>query len=92
MEQFKKLLAKCKCSVALEVNGHRDNYQTAEQRLEDFDDLELTEDLDAEVRRKMIETNTIVDLHFYPDTPIGFFKILHYDLDLALAEALSCFD
>lgn len=35
----------------------------------------------------MIETNTIVELQFYPDTPIGFYRVYYCDLDAALDEA-----
>ena len=38
----------------------------------------------------MIETDTIVVLQFYPDTPIGSYSIWHHDLDAALDAALSC--
>ena len=37
----------------------------------------------------MIETNTIIDLQFYPHTPVGSYQIYHYDLDKALDEALE---
>jgi hypothetical protein len=50
------------------------------------------EDLSLEVKQKMIELDTIVDLHFCPDSPVGHYRILHYDLELALDAALKCFD
>jgi len=35
-DDFKKLLARCKCGVFLIVNEHRDYYETAEQKLEEL--------------------------------------------------------
>ena len=89
MDKLKKLMARCKCGVHLTVNDHRDVYETAAQALENLEismpDIEITPD----VRAKIIETDTLIDLHFYPDTPVGFYKVLHYDLDAALDEALA---
>lgn len=37
----------------------------------------------------MIETNTIVEIQWYPDTPVGFYSLFHYDFNLAVEEALK---
>jgi hypothetical protein len=47
------------------------------------------EDIDKDVYEKMKELNTIIELQYYPDTPIGFYKVYHYDLQMAIDEALS---
>lgn len=88
MDKLKLLLNRCKCGVHITVNDHRDVYQTAKQVIEDLESMDHTVD-DETVRAKMIEMDTIVDLHFYPDTPVGFYKVLHYDLDMALDIALA---
>jgi len=31
----------------------------------------------------------IIEIQFYPDTPVGFHVVYHYDLDAALDEALT---
>ena len=87
MEKLKKLMELCKASVSLEINDHKDCYQDVMDYLNSrfFDD----EDLDDDTRRKMIELDTIIKLRFYPSTPIGSHCIFHYDLDLALNEALE---
>lgn len=46
--------------------------------------------LTAVKSRIIAETNTIVELQFYPDTPIGSYSVIHHDLDAALDEALAC--
>lgn len=90
MEKLQKLLDKCKCGVHLTVNQHRGYYQTAEEALKEKEGYECPPEIEPEVRAAMIEKNTIIDLQFYPDTPIGSYSIYHYDLDMALDEALAC--
>lgn len=92
MDKLKQLLARCKCGVFLTVNEHRDYYQSATERLDELACMECPPEYTDEVRAKMIETNTIIELQFYPDTPIGSYTVLHYDLDSALDEALGCVD
>lgn len=90
IDKLAVLLSKCKCGVFLIVNAHRDYYETAEQSLKEKDGYECPPEIEDVVRRIMIETNTIIELQFYPDTPIGSYSIYHYDLDAALTEALGC--
>ena len=90
MDKLKELLTRCKCGVFLIVNEHRDYYQTVEQRLEEVAGYECPPEIAPEVRAAMIATDTMIDLQFYPDTPIGSYRIVHYDLDAALDEALNC--
>jgi hypothetical protein len=93
MDKLKELLARCKCGVYVQVNVHRDVYETAEQWWETQDicgdSLKFTP---PEVRAEMIRLNTVVDVQFYPDTPVGFYRVAHHDLDAALGAALACFD
>ena len=92
MDKLKTLLARCKCGVHLTINDHRDVYETAEQAIEKLEMFMPDLELDPQVRAKIIETDTLIDLHFYPDTPVGFYKVLHHDLDAALDEALLAVD
>ena len=89
MEKFKDLLGRCKCGVHLSVNEHRDFYEKAEQYLIDS---RADEHAPPEVIAKMIETDTIIRLQFYPNTPVGFHLIWHHDMDEALNLALSCLE
>lgn len=41
------------------------------------------------MRAGILSSGNIVDLQFYPDTPIGSYQIVHYDLDKALQLALE---
>ena len=89
MDKLKELLMKRECGVFIEVNQHRDYYQTAEQAI--LEDIERDDKLDEDIKAKMIELNTIIRIQFYPITPIGSYVVYHYDIDLALDMALSCF-
>lgn len=84
---LKKILKRCKCGVHLSINAHRDFRQTVEEYFEDLgylieDPIEVT----PEIKKKMIELNTIIELQVYPNTPVSFFTVYHYDLDLAIEE------
>jgi len=90
MEKFEELISKCKCGVHLTVNSHRDVYLSLEEYFNHYPNLteDLT-DIDSEVFQKMKELDTMIELQFYPHTPIGFYKVYHYDLTKAVEEALN---
>ena len=93
MDKLRQLLSLCKCGVYLSVNEHRDYYQSAEDRLgELYEQRESPPDIDHDIRKIMIESDTIIELQFYPETPIRFYTVWHYDLDVALTQALGCID
>jgi len=91
MKKLNELISKCKCSVNLDINSHKDYNETIEVYLNLPWLSEDTNDIDPEVLQKMIELNTIVELQFYPDTSVGFYKIYHYDVEMAIEEALLTF-
>lgn len=90
-DKLKLLLERCKCGVYITVNEHRDIYQSAVDKLAELREHEPDGDLEIEkdIEVKMVELNTIINIHFYPDTPIGFYSIYHYDIDMALCQALE---
>ena len=93
MDKLKKLLALCKCGVYVQVNVHRDVYDTAAQWWDNQDACgDSLRETPPEVRAEMIRTDTVVDVQFYPSTPVGFYRVAHFDLDAALDAALACFN
>jgi hypothetical protein len=88
MDKLTQLLRKCKHSVQVNVNDHRDVFQTVAEALEREDRTDIAPD----VWEGMLRTDTVVVVHFYPDTTNGFYRVLHYDLEQALDLALSVFD
>ena len=89
MSKLQQVLNRCGCGVYLEVNRHRDYYQTAEDALIEKQRYECPPEIDEDVREVMVKTNTIIELQFYPDTPIGSYSLYHYDLEKILDEALE---
>jgi len=90
MEKLNKLIQECKCGVHIIVNSHKDYYESVEKHFKDnpikSEDLEYIE---SEVYEKMKELDTIIEIQCYPNTPIGSFTVYHYDLELAIDEALK---
>ena len=80
MEKFKELVKHCKCSVSITVNDHKDVYQTVQEYL----DTENYPDIEQDVLDEMIKRDTIVLLQAYPKTPIGFYRVYHYDIEKAV--------
>lgn len=91
MDKLKELMRLCKCGVYVTVNRHRDSYETAGQALFDAMGHESPPEIADDVRAKMIALDTIVELQFYPNTPVGSYSIWHYDLEAALDIALGTF-
>jgi len=91
INKLQQIQQKCKCSINLSINDYRNYYQSIRKgideinrMLEDWGDDLLSE----EMINKMIEHEMIVELCFYPDTPVGSYNIFHYDIEQALEEAL----
>ena len=89
VDKLKELISKCKCGVYVTINENRDSYQSVTDALMEFSQHECPPEITKEIHEKMIETDTIIEVQFYPDTPVGFYDVYHYDLDMALTEALA---
>lgn len=90
-ELIEKLVSMCKGSVSITFNNNTTNYETIKECLES-DFTGLYKNIDPEVKERMIELNRMVEVHPYPDTPIGFYHIVHYDLDEALKQAIEAIE
>jgi hypothetical protein len=92
LDKLKLLISKCKCGVNVRVNAHKDNYETVEKYLMFMNDDFIFDEDDALSKAdfsKMVEDDTIVEVTFYPDTPIGSYQIFSHDIDTALDRALD---
>jgi len=90
---LEELAARCNASVTLEINEHRTSYQSVDDYLTECQsrsDEGRLNIVEGAIHR-MIETNTIVRLQFYPTTPVGFIEIWGATVDEVLAEAETCF-
>ncbi len=84
VDKLKQIYEKCKCSITIAVNHHRDYYMTVEQRLDELRALDCPPDIPEEICEEMIRRDTVIDIQVYPDTPNGSYSVFHYDLDKAL--------
>jgi len=75
-------LPKHKCGLHLSHNEHRDVYETVEE-FYDVDSFISIEEL-----AKAISEDSVWVLHWYPETPIGFYRIAASTLE-AIADRLK---
>lgn len=91
MDKFTQLCAGCSNSVQISVNNHRDYYQSASDYLQDQANASdaAAKRIPGDIFIKCVETNTIVYVHFYPDGATTSYSFYHYDVEMALDEALK---
>ena len=92
MEKLKEVIARTKAGISIEINQHKQNYQSVEQYITErlsWNNETVEEEIGIAVYDKMVETNTIIELQVYPDTPIGFYRIWHYDVEIAIERYLK---
>lgn len=87
-DKLKRIISVCKCSVSLTVNPHKDLYEDVIMYFNRHKPSEVLDDIEYDIWEEMIKKDRIIELQFYPKTPIGFYTLYHYDLDLVLTEAL----
>lgn len=90
MEKLYELWELCAGSVTLTHNEHLDYYQMVEDYLNE-QERNMGEPLDIEpyVRKFMIERDKMITLRAYPDTPIGFYVVYHWDFMAAVDQMLA---
>lgn len=72
-----------KCGLYLTHNEHRDTYTPLWQHIEE----DRADWRDEESKKRAIETDECWTLQWYPDTPIGFFRVSAPTLEECLALA-----
>jgi hypothetical protein len=75
-----------KASFHLMHNEHKACYEPIEQYVERH---YIKEDLTPEMRQRIIEADSIWELQWYPNTPVGFNKVVGSTLQEVLAAARS---
>ena len=90
MEKLLRLINNCGCEITIGINEHRNCYQKIKQYLEDIESLSNESlQIDDEIMKKMIELDTIIIIQFYPITPVGFYRVFHFDLSKAIDQCLG---
>ena len=88
IEKLDKIVSLCKGSVNITFNDHTTNYSTVEEELQQ-NHFNRYDDISEDVKKEMIRRNTMVEVQCYDQTPVGFFLVVHYDLDKALDDMLE---
>lgn len=90
-DKILEILKSVKCGFSLEINRHKNFYLTVGKQFEEWKDTQssIYEEITSDMRQKMIELDTIIEIQFYMHTPVGFYSVFHYDLERALDECLE---
>jgi len=73
--------------LELAANDHRTNYWSVEKEFEAIP--EAYREVEPEVKAECIKRDRLVRLQVYPSTPIGSYSWVHYDVNVAIAEAFD---
>jgi histidinol dehydrogenase len=90
MNTLEDLIKQCKFSVSLEVNKYRDVYQTIEEYIDEINSYHENE-IDEDLKQRLIKAGCVYRLQFYPQTSIGFYVIYGTSLDEVLEQAMETF-
>ncbi len=72
-------------SLSIDVNDQATIYRTLAQHFDD-DLCDRNEyGKDPEIRAECLRTGQLVEIWCYPDTPVGSFKVFHFDIEQAIA-------
>ena len=89
-EKIETLFKKCKCSVTTTNNNHKNGYKTVDTNITNLKQNSIidNDDISLDILEKMKELDTIIEIQFYPDTPIGSYSVYSYDINDAIDKAL----
>ena len=63
-------------------NNHKNYYESIEQYFESFD--KFKDDISEEDLKICIDKDELWEFQWYPDTPMGFHKVISYSLERCL--------
>lgn len=87
MKELQEIVDFCRGEVSVDFNSHRGRYQTTEEYLKELQELLDIDDFSSpEVKQEIISRDQIVELIAYPNTPVGSYRVIHYDLGGAVKE------
>jgi hypothetical protein len=91
MNKLKELITLCKYSICIDINTHKDDYKTVEDyfRVVFLLDEDMKSEIEKDVYNEMIKRDFIVKIQCYPNTPVGFFVVYHYDIEKAINEMID---
>lgn len=85
MSKLKELYSLCSVNISIEINPHRAYLMDVKEYINEID----TRDVPEDVLREMVQRDTVITVQAYPNTPMSFVLIHHYDIDAALELAIN---
>lgn len=93
IEKLNALIKMCKGSISIDINPHRDNYDSIQEyllRCEIDEDPEYKFSLNnPDLYLQILEKNQLIDISAYPNAPVGFYTFYHYDFEQAIDKAYN---
>ena len=74
-------------SYEITYNSFKLNYETAEDYIKRLE--ECGEKINYKIKQEIIDRDSLIQIQVYPDTPIGHFDIIHYDLGMAVRKMME---
>lgn len=69
-------------SYEIKFNSFKLNYEKVEDYINRLE--ESGEEINYKIKQEIIDRDSLIEISIYPDTPIGHYDIIHYDLGLAV--------
>ena len=83
-------LPKHKASLSMTHNDHKDYYLTVADLLkENHPSIDAEYFVSDEDMQKCIDTDELWEIQWYPNTPIGFYKVCGSTLEIVLSKAMQ---
>jgi hypothetical protein len=82
-----EIIKKCKAGVYFEANKYKDYYDTIETAISEINSQ--YKEIEDELVERMIKENQLLSLQFYPDTPVGFYKVYGTTFEEVVKKALE---
>lgn len=82
-EKLKWMAENAKCGFYLTHNQHKDYYETAETYIKD---REWEDEVSEGALEKIIELDETWELQIYTHTPIGSYRLIHWNLEALVDE------
>jgi hypothetical protein len=84
-EKLKAIIERTQCELAINYNGHKAFYTSTSDEIDNLKSLDAI-DATPSVIDKIIEMDSLISIHCYPDNPIGSYCVHHYSFDAAVDE------
>lgn len=88
---FPKIVDRCKASVHLTANQHLAYYDPLDRYI-DEDANRSGSNIDIRQRDRILAAGIIYELQFYPDSPVGFYRVYGTTMDEVIARAGAILD